>query len=334
MVSKVHLLLILIYLSPNLALIEKDNYYEACWEQCYQSIQSIFAPSELKAYEVEAARFLDIGTYARYLKNTESVNGTAILLDYTYSKWHDPDINSMLQPHEDGNALWKLQRETAAITILMLGADRNRNPISLIQFDEENAWRCNQLSCLDQCEASEILLNRHGEMLKDVRMDDDSKYDANVEAACRVAYKSFEYCIDEDIRNEMAISFFNSEFHYNVEKKYKQTYSPCSTHFETRMAIGIHAAKKHELKQWSSKDDLGTYYDEIHNYKELRSIQPTMEISEMLSKCMMTECCPSTWTDDVVADPNTAVCTKSTDDFGAMEVDDPQHPLTQGGLTS
>lgn len=59
-----------------------------------------------------------------------------------------------------------------------------------------------------------------------------------------------------------------------------------------------------------------------------------MEISEMLSKCMMTECCPSTWTDDVVADPNTAVCTKSTDDFGAMEVDDPQHPLTQGGLAS
>ena len=85
----------------NLALIQKDNYYEACWEQCYQSIQSIFAPSELKAYEVEAARFLDIGTYARYLKNTESVNGTAILLDYTYSKWHDPNINSMLQPHED-----------------------------------------------------------------------------------------------------------------------------------------------------------------------------------------------------------------------------------------
>ena len=101
MVSKVHLLLILIHSSPNLALIQKDNYYEACWEQCYQSIQSIFAPSELKAYEVEAARFLDIGTYARYLKNTESVNGTAILLDYTYSKWHDPNINSMLQPHED-----------------------------------------------------------------------------------------------------------------------------------------------------------------------------------------------------------------------------------------
>ena len=101
MVSKVHLLLILIYLSPNLALIEKDNYYEACWEQCYQSIQSIFAPSELKAYEVEAARFLDIGTYARYLKNTESVNGTAILLDYTFSKWHDPKINFMLQPHEN-----------------------------------------------------------------------------------------------------------------------------------------------------------------------------------------------------------------------------------------
>ena len=267
---------------------ERTNFYESCWEQCFQSIQSVFAPEELKAYEVEAARFLDIGTYARYLKNTESVNGTAILLDYTFSKWHDPKINFMLQPHENvsqfhflenlekieffqGENLWKLQRETAAITILMLGADQERNPISLIQFDEESAWRCNQLSCLDQCEASEILLNKPAEFLKGVRMDDDSKYDANVEAACRVAYKSFsDYCNDEDFRNEMAIAFFNSEFHYNVEKKYKQTFSPCSTHFETRMAVGIHAAKKHELKQWSSKDELGTYYDEIHNYKEVK----------------------------------------------------------------
>ena len=80
---------------------ERTNFYESCWEQCFQSIQSVFAPEELKAYEVEAARFLDIGTYARYLKNTESVNGTAILLDYTFSKWHDPKINFMLQPHEN-----------------------------------------------------------------------------------------------------------------------------------------------------------------------------------------------------------------------------------------
>lgn len=77
------------------------NILSICWEQCFQSIQSVFAPEELKAYEVEAARFLDIGTYARYLKNTESVNGTAILLDYTFSKWHDPKINFMLQPHEN-----------------------------------------------------------------------------------------------------------------------------------------------------------------------------------------------------------------------------------------
>ena len=107
-------------------------------------------------------------------------------------------------------------------------------------------------------------------MLKDVRMDDDSKYDANVEAACRVAHNSFSDCPeDQDIRNEMSIAFFNSEFHYHVNRKDLHHYSPCMTHFDTRMAVGIHATKKHELKQWASQDDLGTYYDEIHNYKEV-----------------------------------------------------------------
>ena len=59
---------------------------------------------------------------------------------------------------------------------------------------------------------------------------------------------------------------------------------------------------------------------------KLRSIQPTMEISEMLAKCMMAECCPNT---NLVADPITASCTKSTDEYGNMEVNDPDHPLVQ-----
>ena len=78
----------------------KRNYYEACWEKCFQDIENVFQPREQQVYSIEASRFLDIGTYARYLKNTDSVNGTAILLDYTFSKWHDQSINPMLQDYE------------------------------------------------------------------------------------------------------------------------------------------------------------------------------------------------------------------------------------------
>ena len=82
------------------SLIGKQNYYEACWEKCFQDIENVFQPREQQVYSIEASRFLDIGTYARYLKNTDSVNGTAILLDYTFSKWHDQSINPMLQEYE------------------------------------------------------------------------------------------------------------------------------------------------------------------------------------------------------------------------------------------
>ena len=58
----------------------------------------------------------------------------------------------------------------------------------------------------------------------------------------------------------MAIAIVNSDFYTNVHKSDEwDDYSPCDEHFETRYAIGTHAADYHELKEWSSFDAHPTY---------------------------------------------------------------------------
>ena len=63
-----------------------------------------------------------------------------------------------------------------------------------------------------------------------------------------------------EIDREMAIALVNSDFRSNVKDSDEwDDYSPCDEHFDTRYAIGTHAADYHELKDWSSLDAHPTY---------------------------------------------------------------------------
>ena len=63
-----------------------------------------------------------------------------------------------------------------------------------------------------------------------------------------------------EIDREMAILLVNSDFRSNVKDSDEwDDYSPCDEHFDTRYAIGTHAADYHELKDWSSLDAHPTY---------------------------------------------------------------------------
>ena len=63
-----------------------------------------------------------------------------------------------------------------------------------------------------------------------------------------------------EIDREMAITLVNSDFRSNVKDSDEwDDYSPCDEHFDTRYAIGTHAADYHELKDWSSLDAHPTY---------------------------------------------------------------------------
>ena len=63
-----------------------------------------------------------------------------------------------------------------------------------------------------------------------------------------------------EIDREMAIALVNSDFRSNVKDSDEwDDYSPCDEHFDTRYAIGTHAADYHDLKDWSSLDAHPTY---------------------------------------------------------------------------
>ena len=72
-------------------------------------------------------------------------------------------------------------------------------------------------------------------------------------------FETLKYSILE-IDREMAIAIVNSDFYHNVHESDEwDDYSPCDEHFDTRYAIGTHAADYHELKDWSSMDAHSTY---------------------------------------------------------------------------
>ena len=72
-----------------------------------------------------------------------------------------------------------------------------------------------------------------------------------------------------EIDREMAITLVNSDFRSNVKDSDEwDDYSPCDEHFDTRYAIGTHAADYHELKDWSSSDAHPTY---VSRYRKVTS---------------------------------------------------------------
>jgi len=246
-----------------------------------------------------------------------SVNGTTILIDSTLSQWHDQTVNLDLEEHEKAENIWKFQLNLATITTMMAGNDNMRNPLSVVQFNEKSAWTCSQFTCLDMCSAATIF-NDPATYLTPVQLNATSYKDGNTEAACRLGYENLHDTFDTmcmaDIDREMAIAIVNSDFYSNVHESDEwDDYSPCDEHFDTRYAIGTHAADYHELKDWSSTDAHPTY---------IKDSDYTQKAAEMLKQCMMDSCCGSTTAP--VSSSN--ICVKSTDLFGEVTETYYDHP--------
>lgn len=97
-----------------------------------------------------------------------------------------------------------------------------------------------------------------------VQLNATSRKDANVEPSCRLGYLTLhdtsETLCTASLGNEMAVLFANSDFHSHVHESDEwDDYSPCDEHFDTRYAIGTHAAEYHQLKDWSSLDAHAAY---------------------------------------------------------------------------
>ena len=154
-----------------------------------------------------------------------------------------------------------------------------------------NCSTCDSWNCLDSCKAAGYL--RGGvapstnnaatvDMLVPIQTNMTSHRDGHLEPACRTGYRNLHAsttCVAW-IEREMAIAFVNrfaskmctysiwkcdyetiisfkcSDFHDHVRESDEwDDYSPCDEHFDTRYAIGTHAARSmRKLKNWSSLD--------------------------------------------------------------------------------
>jgi hypothetical protein len=89
-----------------------------------------------------------------------------------------------------------------------------------------------------------------------MEMSATSDHNGSIEPACRIGYKIMHESVSTGVLfREMAIGFFNSDFHHHVHSNdHWDDYSPCDEHFDTRYSIGTHAVTYRELRSWSSLD--------------------------------------------------------------------------------
>ena len=80
------------------------------------------------------------GMEGRRLKNIYNVNGTAIAMDATLSRWHTIDNTPGLEREDRAANIFELQEDIAKIMAFMLSTDEIHNPFFFTEFDEENAW--------------------------------------------------------------------------------------------------------------------------------------------------------------------------------------------------
>lgn len=289
-----------------------DNEFEACWERCYQKADE---STSMRHYRLAYAGLYDMGMEARRLKNLRSVNGTVFLLDSTLHRYHDPANNPNLQESETAEKIWEFQRNLATITSFMEGSDTTRNPISIVQFNEFGAITCDSWSCLDSCGAASYLRggiaptttnSATADMLVPIQTNETSHRDGHLEPACRTGYRNLHASTTctRWIEREMAVAFVNSDFHDHVHESDEwDDYSPCDEHFDTRYAIGTHAARSmRKLKKWSSLDAHPIYVKDDPYY---------MEAANQLATCMEERCCTIPL---LPITPTT--CSITTDHFG------------------
>lgn len=206
----------------------------------------------------------------------------------------------------------------ASIVTFLTGADNDHNPFYLEQFNEDSAYTCDEFHCLDACEVDKII---HGgppgfatidDELEALETDADSHHRGNIEAACAQAKRYMESTTGcgSVVKNEMAIAFLNSDIWSRLRRDRQHSHShssssssseedmpgPCYAHFDTRYAIGTHAAGWDEIEEFSTSAAHGFY---IHDNEY------TMAAAQELRDCISYRCCPTgtliTWWNQAIA---------------------------------
>ena len=164
---------------------------------------------------------------------------------------------------------------------------------------------------------------------------------------------------DATVKNEMAIAILNSDIgdhcHHEHDhsssseghdhssssssssssESWEHGQAPCYAHFDTRYAVGTHAAGWHEIKKFSSKAARGFYvrfifplmiaqYLSNNFFFQIHDNEYTMRAAATLRSCLSNRCCDSTFSFwDVLKEAGQ--CYITTNCYGDAEIDFDDH---------
>lgn len=257
-----------------------------CWEPCFTQYANHHNLDLLRAIH-------KIGNDAKRLKDINDANKIFFFLDNSVAEMC-PESSSSSSSSSDETMSYELEHGATAAQIfafqlqLMTIISTMMGSVYTypIQFNENAAWTCDEFSRLDNCQ---IFTLTDGNYLSSVQTNLSSCDSGLLEPACEAGFHAYEnYEVNHnDGRNagRLAIAILNSNAHSHVHKRgHFAKYSPCSTYFPVRYAVGLHRAQRDDLNRFSSHRDYNEYVSD-----DLEAI----ELVRNLYNCMSSACCPS-----------------------------------------
>ena len=175
------------------------------------------------------------------------VNSTALLIDTSVHPKHSRD--------PDFGGIFTFQQHLAAFFAYTMPATRDKNPFFAVQFDGEQAWSCNNWSCNERCDASDIIRNDFEDVL-------ESDARGRIEDACHLARKAMSNDCGPGTRKPLLVAIVNSNFDDHVLTHHHYRESSCRL-FQDRVIIGTHASNRRQMKKWCSRHSNFAYVNTI-----------------------------------------------------------------------
>jgi len=315
-----------------------DDCTEACWEKCFQTYGD-----ERERYKEVYDNLLEIILEINLLTKIYNVTKLGFLYDTALSSRHSMNEDATTGNLENGHNIFHVY--FLILQAIMLAVNGQKNFV--VQYNEESAWACNEMQCMDQTACQSIAAVKY---MVPIELNPTSHCPGALEAACKlmhdemtnivcntgndnrmvIAISNGDININNPFRHEMHHGNSHSDedhicppfswAHFNGESSSSSSesderdfFSPCHSYFDTRYAIGTHTAKRETMELFTSKHG---------NYRYFHDEEFTLDALNSLVWCMTqtTTCCATTTA------PTLATCVKTQGPFGEISNPYTTHP--------
>jgi hypothetical protein len=313
-----------------------SNCAEACWEKCFQT-----DGTENERYKEVYDNLLEIILEINLLTKIYNVTKLGFLYDTAMSSRHGINENPATGNLENGHNTFHVYFMLMQAILLAVNGQKNY----IVQYNEESAWACNEMQCLDNtnCAVTEAV-----KYMVPIELLPTSHCPGAIEAACKLMHdqmtdvpcssgndnrmvvaisngdininnpyrhvKHHESSSEESICPPFRWAHFNGDSSSSSGSDERDFFSPCHSYFDTRYAIGTHTAKREVMELFTSKHG---------NHRYFHDEEFTLNALDNLVWCMTrtTACCASTPTA-----PTLTTCFKTQGPFGEITNPFSTHP--------